>query len=250
MNGLHRVRDTFFNGHLLAEVFPSLLRTGLLNTLVLALLASAIGLVAGILLASGLMSRRLVVRVPCRTYVDILRGLPHILSIYLIGQGLPLAGLNVFGTWTYGYAALAIGLTEGSYMAEIFRSGFQSVDPGIVEAARSLGMSHGKAMRLVVVPVGFRRVLPALTGQFILVIKSTALVYLLGLVTGQREMFAIAQDASANDASLTPLVAAGVLYLAITVPLTYAVNAWDRRLRDGRRARPATEPVPQQEALV
>ncbi|HEY0495368.1 MAG TPA: amino acid ABC transporter permease [Kutzneria sp.] len=234
MDGIQHVLDTFFDLPLILGTLPTLLREGLLNTLFLTVLASVIGLVVGVFLASGLMSRRLVLRLPCRWYVDVLRGLPHILSIYLIGQGLPLAGLNVFGSWTYGYAALAIGLMEGAYMAEIFRSGFQSVEKGIVEAARSLGLSRARTMRLIVIPIGFRRVLPALTGQFILVIKSTALVYLLGLATGQREMFAIAQDTSSNNASLSPLVAAGLLYLVITVPLTYAVNAWDRRMREGR----------------
>ncbi|EWM18350.1 amino acid ABC transporter permease [Kutzneria sp. 744] len=234
MDGLQHVLDTFFDLPLIFGTLPTLLREGLLNTLFLTVLASAIGLVVGIFLAGGLMSRRAVLRYPCRWYVDILRGLPHILSIYLIGQGLPLAGLNVFGSWTYGYAALAIGLMEGAYMAEIFRSGFQSVERGIVEAARSLGLSRSRTMRLIIVPIGFRRVLPALTGQLILVIKSTALVYLLGLATGQREMFAIAQDTSSNNASLSPLVAAGLFYLVITIPLTYAVNAWDRRMREGR----------------
>jgi len=234
MDGIQHVLDTFFDLPLIFSTLPTLLKEGLLNTLFLTVLASVIGLVVGVFLASGLMSRRLVLRLPCRWYVDVLRGLPHILSIYLIGQGLPLAGLNVFGSWTYGYAALAIGLMEGAYMAEIFRSGFQSVEKGIVEAARSLGLSRAKTMRLIVIPIGFRRVLPALTGQFILVIKSTALVYLLGLATGQREMFAIAQDTSSNNASLSPLVAAGLFYLVITVPLTYAVNAWDQRMREGR----------------
>jgi ABC-type amino acid transport system permease subunit len=120
-------------------------------------------------------------------------------------------------------------------MAEIFRAGFQSVEKGQVEAARSLGLSHLETLRFVVFPTGGRRVLPPLTGQFILVIKGTALVYLLGLTAGQREMFAIAQDAATLNASLSPLVAAGLLYLAITVPMTYAVNAWERRLRDGRK---------------
>jgi len=234
VDGIQHVLDTFFDLPLILGTLPTLLREGLLNTLLLTVLASVIGLIVGILLASGLMSRHRILRYPCRWYVDVLRGLPHILSIYLIGQGLPLAGLNVFGSWTYGYAALAIGLMEGAYMAEIFRSGFQSVERGIVEAARSLGLSRARTMRLIVIPIGFRRVLPALTGQFILVIKSTALVYLLGLATGQREMFAIAQDTSSNNASLSPLVAAGLLYLVITVPLTYAVNAWDRRMREGR----------------
>jgi His/Glu/Gln/Arg/opine family amino acid ABC transporter permease subunit len=249
MDGLKRVWDTFFDLKLIGSTLPNLLKEGLLNTLLLTVMASAIGLVVGIVLASGLMSRLRVVRMPCRWYVDILRGLPHILSIYLIGQGLPLAGLTVFGGWTYGYAALAIGLMEGAYMAEIFRSGFQSVDKGTVEAARSLGLSHLKTLRLIIVPIGIRRVLPALTGQFILVIKSTALVYLLGLAAGQREMFAIAQDTATDNASLSPLVAAGLLYLVITVPLTYAVNAWDRRMREGRPAA-KTVPVPTEEALL
>ncbi|TNC29733.1 amino acid ABC transporter permease [Amycolatopsis alkalitolerans] len=250
MDGLRHFLDTFFDLPMIGGTLLQLLREGLLNTLLLAVLASAIGLVIGIVFAGGLMSRFRAVRMPCRIYVDVLRGLPHILSVYLIGQGLPLAGLTVFGDWTYGYAALAIGLMEGAYMAEIFRSGFQSVEPGIVEAARSLGLAHLKTMRLIVIPIGIRRVLPALTGQFILVIKSTALVYLLGLASGQREMFAIAQDTAVNNASLAPLVAAGLIYLAITVPLTYAVNAWDRRLRDGRPGAPKPQPVPAEEAVA
>ncbi|QRP47677.1 amino acid ABC transporter permease [Amycolatopsis sp. FDAARGOS 1241] len=251
MEGLKHIWDTFFDLDLIGSTLPTLLKEGLLNTLFLTVLASAIGLVVGIFLASGLMSKFRVLRLPCRWYVDILRGLPHILSIYLIGQGLPLAGLTVFGDWTYGYAALAIGLMEGAYMAEIFRSGFQSVDKGIVEASRSLGLSHTKTMRLIVIPIGFRRVLPALTGQFILVIKSTALVYLLGLAAGQREMFAIAQDTSTNNASLSPLVAAGLFYLAITVPLTYVVNKWDKRMREGRpAASTAPKAVRTEEALA
>jgi His/Glu/Gln/Arg/opine family amino acid ABC transporter permease subunit len=242
--------DTFFDLPLIGSTLASLFREGLLNTLFLAVLASIVGLVIGILVAAGLMSRFLAVRLPCRVYVDILRGLPHILTVYLIGQGLPLAGLTVFGNWTYGYAALAIGLMEGAYMAEIFRSGFQSVDAGIVEAARSLGLPHVRTLRLIVVPIGIRRILPALTGQFILVVKSTALVYLLGLAAGQREMFALAQDSAVNNASLAPLVAAGLLYLAITVPLTYVVNTWDRRMRDGRPTPRKSRAVPTAEALA
>ena len=248
MDGLRRFWDTFFDLPMIGQTLKDLFDGGLLNTLMLAVLATLIGLVIGIPVAGGLMSRHRVVRFPCRVYVDVLRGLPHILSVYLIGQGLPLAGLNVFGDWTYGYAGLAIGLMEGAYMAEIFRSGFQSVDAGIVEAARSLGMPHLRTMRLIVVPIGIRRILPALTGQFILVIKSTALVYLLGLAAGQREMFAIAQDSAVNNASLAPLVAAGLLYLAITIPLTYAVNAWDRRLREGKPAQVTATPA--EEALA
>lgn len=185
------------------------------------------------------MSSYLPVRLTSRVYVDVFRGLPAILTIYVIGQGLPLSGLTLFGDFTYGYAALAIGLIEGAYMSEIFRSGIQSVDRGQTEAARSLGLTAMRTMRRVVFPQGARRVLPALTGQFIIVIKSTALVYLLGLTSAQREMFAIAQDNAVLQANLSPLTAAGLIYLALTVPMSHLVNAWERRLREGPRARPA-----------
>ena len=94
-------------------------------------------------------------------------------------------------------------------------------------------------MRHVVLPQAARIILPALTGQLILVIKNTALVFLLGLAPGQRELFAIAQDFSSNLASLTPLVAAGMVYLVITIPLTYLVAALDRAMGKGSgRMRP------------
>ena len=99
-------------------------------------------------------------------------------------------------------------------------------------------MTQMQTMRHIIIPQGARRVLPPLTGQFILVIKATSLVYLLGLTASQREMFAIAQDAAINNANLSPLTAAGLVYLALTIPTTYAVNAWDRRIRGVRSAHP------------
>lgn len=238
LEGLQRIFATFFDPTLIAQAMPEVLTVGLPNTLLLSLFASAIGIMLGLLVAAGLLSGHRGVRLPCRGYVDILRGLPHILTVYLIGQGLPLAGLGIFGDSTYGYAALAIGLIESAYFAEIFRAGFQSVERGQVEAARSTGMTQLQTMWHVIIPQGARRVLPPLTGQFILVVKATSLVYLLGLTASQREMFAIAQDAAINNANLSPLTAAGLVYLALTIPTTYAVNAWDRRMRIGAPARP------------
>lgn len=232
--GLHRIYSTFFDPAMIAQALPEILRVGLPNTLLLSVCASLIGIALGLAIAAGLVTGHRGVTLPCRAYVDILRGLPHILTVYLIGQGLPLAGLAIFGGNTYGYAALAIGLIESAYFAEIFRAGFQSVERGQVEAARSTGMTRLQTMLYIIVPQGARRVLPPLTGQFILVVKATSLVYLLGLTAMQREMFAIGQDAAINNANLSPLTAVGLVYLALTVPATYAVNAWDRRIRGGR----------------
>jgi His/Glu/Gln/Arg/opine family amino acid ABC transporter permease subunit len=237
MEGLNNVVATFFNVHLIADTLPDLLRVGLPNTLILSVIGTFFACVIGLFCSFGLMSKRFLVRLPFRIYVAIFLGAPHMLSIFLIGAGLPLAGLMVFGRWTYGYAGLAVGVVEGAYMAEIFRSGFQDVDKGVVEAARSLGISFWKTTRLVVVPIGVRTVLPALTGQSIIVIRSTALVYLLGLTIDQRELFSIGHDATINSANFSPLVASGIVYLMITIPLTYIVNAWERHLHDGPRIR-------------
>lgn len=233
--GLQRLLNTFFNTPLMFGTLPNILLIGLRNTLTLAVLAVAIGLILGAFVAVGLLSSRAWIRGPARAYVDVFRGLPAIVTVYLIGQGFPIAGLDIFAGNTYGYAALAIGLIEGAYMSEIFRAGIQSVDRGQSEGARSLGLTSSQTMRYVVFPQGARRVLPALTGQFILVVKNTSLVYLLGLTATQREMFAVAQDSAVLNASLSPLVMVGIIYLLITMPLTHVVNAWDRRLREGPR---------------
>ena len=164
----------------------------------------------------------------------------------MIGQGLGILARNVVGTNPYPLGILALSLIAAAYIGEIFRSGIQSVDKGQLEASRALGMSYGKAMLLVIIPQGVRRVLPALVNQFIALIKDSSLVYFLGLLSEQRELFRIGQDLAANTGNLSPLVAAGFVYLVITVPLTHLVNYIDKKLRTGRKVRvddPGDEPV-------
>lgn len=242
--GLQRLWNTFFDWDQIRAVLPEMMAIGVPNTLLLALIAVVIGCVVGLAVAMMLISRNAVVRAPARVFVDVFRGLPVILTIYLIGQGLPIAGVRIFGNNSYAYAALALGLIEGAYISEIFRSGIQSVERGQMEASRSLGLSYFKTMRWVIVPQGIRRILPALAGQFIHIIKGSSLVYLLGLLPDQREVFSIASDASNITGTLSPMVAAGIVYLCLTIPLTYAVNALDTHLREG--GRPVVEPLPAQ----
>jgi polar amino acid transport system permease protein len=229
---------TFLNWEVIMDTFPRLLAEGLRNTLLIAFLSIIVGVVIGMGTAVLLLSRHWWLRFPARVYVDVFRGLPVVLTVMLIGIGLPASGFRPFGREPYGYAVLAIGIISGAYLAEIFRSGIQSVEPGQMQAARSLGMSYGKAMRLVVIPQGVRRILPAMTGQFVKDVKESSLVYILGLGIGQRELFFIAQEEVARTYNSSPLIAAGLCYLAITVPLTYFVNWLDRRLREGRPTAP------------
>jgi polar amino acid transport system substrate-binding protein len=236
---LAQLRDSFFDWELYKQAIPVLLKTGLPNTLILTVSSSVIGLAIGIVLAVAGISRARWLRWPARIYTDIFRGLPEVVIILLIGLGIGpiVGGLTNNNPFPLGIAAL--GLTAAAYVGEIFRSGIQSVESGQLEASRALGLSYRTSMRLVVVPQGIRRVLPALVNQFIALLKGSALVYFLGLVAGQRELFQVGRDFNAQTGSLSPLVAAGIFYLILTVPLTHLVNLVDNRLRQGR---PAAEP--------
>ena len=235
MDWLDNIITTFFDFEAMLQVLPQLFAVGLVNTLVISIWATLIGIVLGMLVAIMGISPSRWLRIPARVYTDIFRGLPAILTILLIGQGFARFSQQVFGPSPYPLGILALSLIASAYMGEIFRAGIQSVDRGQLEACRALGMSYGKAMRLVVVPQGVRRVLPALVNQFIAIVKDSSLVYFLGLLVSERELFRVGQDAAVLTGNLSPLVAAGLFYLAITVPLTHLVNYFDNRFRTGRR---------------
>ncbi|MGO8937909.1 MAG: ABC transporter substrate-binding protein/permease [Mycobacterium sp.] len=234
-----QLKDSFFDWDMYRQAIPILLTTGLPNTLILTNSALVIGLALGMVLAMAGMSRSRWLRWPARVYTDIFRGLPEAVIILIVGLGVgPLvSGLTHNNPYPLGIAAL--GLMAAAYIGEILRSGIQSIDPGQLEASRTLGFSYPMAMRLVVVPQGIRRVLPALVNQAIALLKGSALVYFLGLVAQQRELFQVGRDLNAQTGNLSPLVAAGLFYLILTIPLTHLVNYIDARLRRGRRA---TEP--------
>lgn len=222
----------------MGEVIPQMLTVGLPNTLILAVSSGILGCILGMLLAVMGISRNPVPRWIARVYTDIFRGLPAILTILLIGLGFgPAVRVLTGSTNPYPLGIAALTLMAGAYIGEIFRSGIQSVDKGQLEASRALGFSYGSAMVLVVIPQGIRRVLPALVNQLIALIKDSSLIYLLGLLSSQREIFQIGQDAAANTGNLSPLVAAGLLYLVLTIPLTHLVNFMDKRMREGKKAK-------------
>jgi polar amino acid transport system permease protein len=231
---LGNIARSFFDGEAMLRTLPDMLAYGVWNTLLLALCATAIGIVMGLVLAVMGTSRHRLPRLVSRVYTDVFRGLPAILTILLIGTGLaPLFNLFSRGN-PYPLGILALSLIASAYIGEIFRAGILAVDRGQLEASRALGMTHRDSMRLIVIPQGIRQVLPSLVNQFIAIVKDSSLVYFLGLITSQRELFRIGQDAAITNGNLSPLVLAGLLYLVITVPLTHLVNVIDRRLRDGK----------------
>jgi len=235
MDAWSRLADTFLNWGYIAEVLPTMFSYGLLNTIVLALSSGLIGTFLGILLALMGISRNPVARWIARIYTDIFRGLPAVLLILVIGLGFGPLLKELTGIRSpYPLGILALSLMAAAYIGEIFRSGIQSVDKGQLEASRALGFGYGPSMRMIVVPQGIRRVLPALMNQFIALIKESSLVFTLGLMTRERELFQIGQDFAANNGNQSPLVAAAIFYLALTIPLTHLVNYIDNRLRTGK----------------
>lgn len=240
---LSQLKDSFLDWNLYRQAIPDLLTTGLPNTLILTFAASVIGLVLGMVLAVAGISTSRWLRWPARIYTDIFRGLPEVVIILLIGLGIgPIVG-HLTGNNPYPLGIAALGLMAAAYVGEIFRSGIQSVDPGQLEASRALGFSYATSMRLVVIPQGVRRVLPALMNQFISLLKASSLVYFLGLIANQRELFQVGRDLNAQTGNLSPLVAAGIFYLALTIPLTHLVNFIDARLRRGRRPDEEDDPL-------
>ncbi len=204
---------------------------GAKNTIFLAFASELVGIVLGLILAVLALSKRSVVRAPARIYINFFRGTPLVWQITFIGLALPIGlGLN-FSAYTAGVAAL--GLNAGAYSAEVFRAGIQSIERGQMEAARSLGMSYFQAMRYAIVPQGIRRVIPPLMNEFVILVKDTALILLLGLTASQRDLMNVGSQAAANSFNYTYYIYTVLGYLAITLPLIRLVNALERRLRSG-----------------
>jgi polar amino acid transport system permease protein len=164
------------------------------------------------------------VRMLVTGYVDLFRGLPVIIVLYLVGFGFP--ALRLQGTPPVAVlGAIGLTLTYSAYVAEVLRAGIESVHPSQRAAARSLGLSAGQAMRFVVLPQAVRRVVPPLLNDLVSLQKDAGLISVLGVLDALR----YAQIETANSASFTPYVVAGVLFVLLTIPLTRLTDAVSRR---------------------
>ena len=151
------------------------------------------------------------------------------LSIIYFGVNLGL-GLHL-SSFTVAIAVFALNM--GAYSAEVFRAGIQSIERGQIEAARSVGMTYLQAMRYAIVPQAVRRVIPPLLNEFVILIKDTSLVIIIGLYLTQLDLFGAAQQGYSDTFSATFFVAAAIGYLIITLPMIWVVNRVERRLRSG-----------------
>jgi His/Glu/Gln/Arg/opine family amino acid ABC transporter permease subunit len=218
-----RIREQFLDFGIIFENFDTLFQA-LLVTLSLALLAEILGIILGLFLALMKIGRFKILSAPAQIYIDFFRGTPLLIQIIFIYFATPNVGLRIQSLFFAGLIALT--LNSAAYVAEIFRSGIQSIDKGQMEAGRASGLTYGQTMRHIIVPQAFRRVIPPLTNEFVMLIKDTSIVSVIGL----EELLRSARVVQSATASATPLLVAALFYLAVCLPLIYLANGLERRL--------------------
>jgi polar amino acid transport system permease protein len=222
--GWPSVRDTFFSWSAFKSAFPDVLRGFWLDVKMFVVIEICV-LVLGLVVALVRTSRTptlFPVRLVAIVYTDLFRGIPTILLVYLVGFGIPALQLSGLPTDPVVLGGIALTLSYGAYVAEVYRAGIRSVHRGQRDAALAIGLTEGQALRRVVLPQAVRRVGPPLLNDFIALQKDVALVSLLGVA----EAFQTAQVISASTFNYTPLIAAALLYIAVTVPLARLLDRY------------------------
>jgi polar amino acid transport system permease protein len=219
-----QIVDTFFEPSMIEKTFDRGLPTAFYYTVVYTAGAFAYGMVIGTILALMKLSSVGPYRWLATAYIEFFRGLPAIVVLFSFSL-MPLAIPGfVFPFQPYFPVWLALGIVGSAYIAETMRAGVQAVPKGQVEAARSLGMTAGQAMRKITLPQAVRIVLPPLTNELIMLTKDSSLVFVIGITVGQSDLYSFGREISGSNASLTPLVVAGFAYLLITLPLSMIVR--------------------------
>jgi polar amino acid transport system permease protein len=225
--GWPEVRDTFFNVDVFRDTFPDILSAFWLDVRVFCIVEVAVlilGLAVALLRtldAPALFPLRLLAVV----YTDVFRGIPTILLVYLIGFGVPALDLSGLPTEPVVLGGIALTFSYGAYVAEVYRAGLRSVHRGQYDAALAIGLTERQALRHVILPQAIRNVGPPLLNDFIALQKDVALIAIIG-VTG--EAFREAQIAASTIFNYTPMVAAALLYLCVTIPLARLLDRWQR----------------------
>jgi len=228
------VSRTFFLLPLIASTFGLVLKAFWTNVYIF-IVAEALVLIWGLVialarLAPGPAGRP--IRAMATFYADVFRGLPAIINIYLIGFGIPLTGLPILRDLSQeSFAILALTLTYGAYVAEVYRAGIESIHWSQTAAARSLGLSYMQTMRYVTVPQAVRRIIPPLLNDFIGLQKDTALVNVIGTI----DAFNQAKIIASNHFNLSPVMTVAILFVVVTIPQARFVDKLVER--DQRRMR-------------
>ncbi len=222
--GWPNVRDTFFSWTAFKDSFPDVAKAFWLDIKMFCVIEVAV-LIVGMVIALLRTSRAAALfplRMLAAVFVDVFRGVPVILLVYLVGFGIPALELSGLPSDPIILGGIALTLSYSAYVAEVYRAGIRSIHRGQRDAALAIGLTEGQALRHVIVPQAVRRVGPPLLNDFIALQKDVALVSILGVIEAFRE----AQIISASTFNYTALVGAALLYLCVTIPLARILDRW------------------------
>lgn len=203
---------------------PQLL-LGARTTIIITIIAVAIGLVLSFFLALGKMSKNPLLNKPCSAYIFFFRGTPLLIQIYFIYFGLPQFNPALTIKSAFVAALIAYTLNSAAYLAENIRAGIQSIDRGQYEAAKALGMTYRQTMQLIILPQTVRRLIPPVGNEFIMVLKDVSLVAIIGL----SDLTKVTRAISSSQATALVYIPAMVIYLMITAFFSFIFNRMEKK---------------------
>jgi polar amino acid transport system permease protein len=225
--GWPAVKETFFSWEAFKTSFPEVLKGFWLDVKLFVVVEIGV-LICGLAIALARLST-LPALAPLRllgaVFVDVFRGIPTILVVYLVGFGIPALELSGLPSSPIVLGGIGLLLSYSAYVAEVYRSGITSIHPSQMQGALAVGLTPNQATRYVILPQAVRRVLPPLLNDFISLQKDVALVSVLGPL----EAFRVAQIEASSNFNYTPLLAAAALYLCVTIPLARVLDRMERR---------------------
>ena len=204
---------------------------GIPATVGVSMIAIILGAALGLLLALCSQTKSKVLQVIAKVYVDVVRGTPMLVQALIMAYGVPW----LIQTWGVNFtwpslvipATMVCGLNSAAYLSEVIRSGIQAIDKGQMEAARSLGMTHGMAMRLVIIPQAIRIILPAFANEFVTLIKETSVLGYVGVI----EILRRGQLWNASSFETFPAyIGVALAYMILTIPLSKIINGYERKM--------------------
>ncbi|MDD2981230.1 MAG: amino acid ABC transporter permease [Hespellia sp.] len=217
------------------HLYGGMLLTAMGQTLLLTLLSLFFAIIIGMIIALMNVGKNRLLNLIGTVYVDAVRGVPLIVLAYFIYFGVP-AGIKMMGAVDFRLPALqagtiALAMNCGAYMAEIIRAGIESVDKGQMEASRSLGLTYGKSMRLVVLPQAIRTMIPSIINQFIITLKDTSILSVIGFP----ELTNMGKTIMGNTfMNLQTWAIVGIMYMIVIITLSKIAKKMERRINRGR----------------
>jgi len=210
------------------ELIPFLPRLikGAGTTIELTVVAVVFGLILGLLLALGRLSRNVIINKVCWVYIWFFRGTPLLMQLFFIYYAFPMFFDPPLKGLTATMAAfIGFSLNSGAYLAEIIRAAIQSIDKGQMEAAKAIGMTYGQAMRRVIIPQSYRRLIPPVGNEFIMMIKDTSLVSVIAM----QDLMRVTHEIESQQAKALIYIPSAIIYLILTTLFTIIFEKFEKK---------------------